>query len=131
MVQTRPVADNATVAFRGNRYSTPPGLRGVEVTLRHRLGSATVDVVSPAGTVLVSHRLAPWGAGTIVRTPEHHAALEQVVLSAFTTDRPCERKGNHPPGPDALAAATRLLGDHGREPVVDLAVYAQIAGGAS
>lgn len=93
---TRTVADNATVAFRGNRYSVPPGLLGVEVSLRHRLGTATVDVVSPAG-VLLSHRLAPEGAGTIVRTPEHHAALEQVVLSAFTTDPPCDRKGNHRP----------------------------------
>ena len=29
----RTVADNATVAFRGNRYSVPPGLWGVEAIL--------------------------------------------------------------------------------------------------
>jgi transposase len=126
----RTVAANATVAFRGNRYSVPPGLLGVDVELRHRLGTATVDIVSPAG-LLVSHRLAPDGAGMIVRTPEHHTALEQVVLSAFTTDPPCERKGNHPPGPDALAAAARLLGAAGRDVVVDLTRYEQIAGGTS
>lgn len=57
------VADNATVAFRGNRYSTPPGLAGVELTLRHRLGTETLEVHSPAGALLVSHRLAPAGAG--------------------------------------------------------------------
>ena len=127
----RGVAGNATVAFRGNRYSVPPGLGGVEVTLRHRLGTVTLDVVSPAGTLLVTHRLAPAGAGTIVRTPEHHTALEQVVLSAFTTDPPCDRKGNHPPDPEALAAAARLLGNAGRDVVVDLAAYEQIAAGAS
>jgi transposase len=124
----RTVADNATVAFRGNRYSVGPGLIGVDVTLRHRLGTTTVDIVSPAGGILASHRLAPAGSGQLVRTPAHHAALESVVLSAFTNDRPCQRKGNHPPGPAALAAAARLLGPGGRDVVVDLDVYADAAG---
>lgn len=126
---TRPVADNATVAFRGNRYSTPPGLLGAELTLRHRLGTATVDLIAPSGAVLVTHRLAPAGAGQLVRTPEHRTALEAVVLSAFTTASPCDRKGNHPPGPDALAAAARLLGAAGRDVVVDLTAYADATGG--
>jgi hypothetical protein len=65
---TRIVAANATVAFRGNRYSTPPGLTGYELTLRHRLNSGTVEVHSAAGTLLVTHRLAPAGAGAIART---------------------------------------------------------------
>lgn len=124
----RGVADNATVAFRGNRYSVAPGLIGVEVVVRHRVGTATVDIVSAAGTVLVTHRLAPPGAATIVRTPEHHSALERTVLSAFTTARPCDRKGNHPPGTDALAAAQRLRAGDAREPAVDLTVYAQATG---
>ena len=34
-----PVALDATVAFRGNRYSVPHGLAGASVTLRHRLGA--------------------------------------------------------------------------------------------
>jgi len=124
---TRTVADNATVAFRGNRYSAPPGLGGVELALRHRLGSGSVEVHSPAGALLVTHRLAPPGAGTIVRTPEHRAALEGVVLSAFSTERPCDRKANRPPGPEALAEAAKLLGDEGRAVVVDLGVYAELA----
>jgi transposase len=130
---TRVVADNATVAFRGNRYSTPPGLLGVEVTLRHRLGAATVDVVAPSGAVLVCHRLAPAGAGRIVRTAAHHAELESVVLSAFSTAAPCDRKGNHPPGPTARAEAARLAGAAGGdgEVTVDLGVYERIAGGVS
>jgi transposase len=128
---TRVVADNATVAFRGNRYSVPPGLVGVEVVLRHRLGTATVDVVAPSGVVLVCHRLAPPGAGSIVRTPEHHAQLESVVLSAFTTAPPCDRKGNHPPGPAAQAEAARLAGATDGEVTVDLSVYERIAGGVA
>lgn len=127
----RVVADNATVAFRGNRYSVPPGLSGVELALRHRLGSGRLEVHSPAAALLVTHRLAPPGAGTIVRTPEHQAALETVVLSAFTTERPCDRKSNRPPGPEALAEAAKLLGDEGNAVVVDLALYAQLAEGAS
>jgi hypothetical protein len=39
---TRIVAANATVAFGGNRYSTRPGLTGVELALRRRLNSGTV-----------------------------------------------------------------------------------------
>src|SRR6266498_846961 len=38
----RLVGTDATVAFRGNRYSVPPGLTGTQLTLRHRLGTATV-----------------------------------------------------------------------------------------
>jgi transposase len=128
---SRVVAANATVAFRGNRYSVPPGLADTTLLLRHRLGSATVEVVSPTGAVLVSHRLAPAGAGSIVRSVEHHTALEHAVLSAFSTDRPCDRKANRPPGPDAIAAAAALLGTEGQSVVVDLTVYAQLAEGAS
>jgi transposase len=104
---TRVVAANATVAFRGNRYSVPPGLSDVSVTLRHRLGSTTVEIHSPAGGLLAAHRLAPPGAGSIVRSIEHHAALERVVLSAFSTDRPCDRKSEP-------AARTRSVGRRSR-----------------
>ena len=128
---SRVVGANATVAFRGNRYSVPPGLTDLALSLRHRLGSATVEIYSPAGGLLAGHRLAPPGAGALVRSREHHDALEKVVLSAFTTARPCERKANRPPGPEALAAAAHLLGDEGRPVVVNLAGYAELAEGAS
>jgi transposase len=128
---TRVVAPNATVAFRGNRYAVPPGLTDTNVHLRHRLGSATVEICSAAGATLAAHRLAPAGAGSIVRSAEQHAALERVVLSAFSTDRPCDRKANRPPGPEALAAAATLLGGEGRPVVVDLAAYAVLVEGAS
>jgi transposase len=122
----RTVADNATVAFRGNRYSVPPGLTAVVLSVRHRLSSETLEVVSVSGAQLASHRLAPPGAGMLVRSIEHRAALESVVLSAFTTRRPCDTKANRPPGPEALKEAARLLGQEGCEPVVDLGRYAEI-----
>ena len=56
---SRVVADNASVAFLGNRYSVPPGLAGTTLVVRHRLSSPTIDVVAPSGAVLVTHRLAP------------------------------------------------------------------------
>ena len=126
IIVQRTVDVRASVAFRGNRYSVLPGLGGVEVELRHRLGTATVDVVSPAGVVIVTHRLAPPGAGQMVRTPQHRAALEAVVLSQFSTARPCDRKANKPPGQAALTERARLLGPAGNEPCVDLAAMADV-----
>jgi transposase len=120
------VDHQASVAFRGNRYSVPPGLAGVTMTLRHRLGTATVDVVSPAGMALVTHELAPPGAGAMVRTPGHREALEKVVLGQFTTARPCDRKANRPPGAAALAERAKLLGPAGAEPTVDLEQMAEV-----
>ena len=48
------------------------------------------------------------GAGALVRTDAHHSALEEVVLAAFTTARPCVRKANRPPGVGAQQAAAAL-----------------------
>ena len=125
------VGDNATIAFRGNRYSVPPGLSGVAVTARHRIGTGILEVLSPAGTLLAAHRLLPPGMGRLVRTPEHKAALEAVVLASFTTDKPCGRKGNYPPGPAAHAAAAKLLASLGPDVVVDLEAYARLVEAAS
>ena len=120
------VDDKASVAFRGNRYSLPPGMGGVELTLRHRLGTGTLEVFSPAGIELVSHRLAVSGAGQMVRTVEHRAALEAIVLSQFSTARPCDRKANKPPGQAALKERARLLGPVEKEPSVDLDEIAKV-----
>lgn len=124
---TRAVGANAAVAFRGNSYSVPPGLAGTQVECRHRLGTATLEICSASGVPLASHRLAPDGAGTLVRDAGHRAELERVVLSAFTTARPCERKGNHPPGEAARAEAAALLAGLGPDVTVDLADWAELA----
>jgi hypothetical protein len=118
-----PVAPDATVAFRGTRYSVPPVWIGAQLTVRHRLGSPTIEIAGPSGTPVAVHRRA---AGGLVRLPEDRAALERVVLCTFTTEPPCERKGNHPPGPAARTAATRLRHRDEREVVVDLARYAEL-----
>lgn len=76
-------------------------------------------------------RLAPDGAATIVRNPAHRAELERVVLSAFTTSPPCQRKGNHPPGAAARAEAARLLASLGGEVSIDLNRYAELAEAAA
>jgi hypothetical protein len=128
VIVPRIVGANAAVTFRGNSYSVPPGLAGTQVQCRHRLGATTVEIYSAAGARLAAHRLAPDGAGALVRTAEHRAELERVVLSAFTTDPPCQRKGNHhPPGEAARAEAARLLAGLGGEVTVDLGRYAELA----
>lgn len=122
-----PVAVDATVAFRSNRYSVPHGLAGSEVTLRHRLGGSELEIDAPSGLRLAVHELRPAGAGALVRDEGHRAGLEAAVLAAFSSARPCERKGHHPPGPEARAAAAALRGAETREVVVDLARYAELA----
>ena len=131
----RLVDDKASVAFRGNRYSVPPGLGGTELTLRHRLGTGSLEVFAPSGIELVSHRLARPGAGQTVRTEAHRAALVAVVLAQFSTKRPCDRKANKPPGEAAQAERARLArgsiggsvdGRSDSEPSVDLDAMAEI-----
>jgi len=121
-----PVDHRASVAFRGNRYSVMPGMQGMTVLLRHRLGTKALQVYSPSGRLVVTHELAPAGAGEIVRTPEHREALEKVVLGQFSTKRPCDRKENRPPSAAALAERAKLLGVAGAEPAVDLEEMARV-----
>jgi hypothetical protein len=50
--------------------------------------------------------------------------LENVVLAAFTTDRPCPTKQNRPPSGPALAIAAEIGGGGTPAgPVIDLSVY--------
>lgn len=131
----RVVSRSALVAFEGNHYSVPAGLAGErDVTVLARVGEQTLRIVSPAGTLVAKHRRAPAGAGQVVRSAEHAAGLEQAVLCAFTTHKPCARKQNRPPGQAALAAAAVLrgeqpptAGDDGGGVVIDLERYAQLA----
>ena len=124
----RRVGDSALVAFRGNLYGVHPGLVGTTVQVRHRVGTDSISIISPAGVIAAEYRLAPPGAGTIQRLPEVRRALESAVLAAFTTRPPCKRKENRPPSPEALAAAAKLasLSDH--EVTVDLRRYAELVG---
>ena len=80
-----------------------------------------------AGRRIARHRRALYGAGQIVRSPEHARALERAVLDAFTTRKACPRKPNRPPGERALAEAARLRGQDPGGVVVDLDQYARIA----
>lgn len=125
VVVVRTVAANALVSLWGNRYSVPPGLVGGHVQIRWRHGTDTITIHS-GGVIVAEHELASRGAQRTVRLPEHTAALENVVLGAFNTDRACRRKVNRPPSDVALAFAAELLGDRGAEPVIDLDVYRQV-----
>ena len=121
------VGPSALVPFEGNAYSVPPGLIGAAVTVRHRLGSAGIEIISAAGVLLASHARETPGGGYVVRDPAHQAALEHLVLAAFTTAAPCRRKANRPPGEEARAAAAKLLsGFEDDEVVVSLAAYQSI-----
>jgi transposase len=135
---TRTVRPQALVAFRGNRYSVPPELVGQAVTVSHRLGSTSLDISIPRGSgapvVLARHRRAADGAGVTVRTDDHVRALENAVLSAFTTAPPHRKKVRIPPGAAARAAAEQLLANHADRPtatssdvVIDLTTYAAAA----
>jgi len=118
------VGPSGLVAFEGNAYSVDPGLIGAEVTVRHRLGTAGVEIVSKAGILIASHHREVPGGGYVVRDPAHRVALEHEVLAAFSTEAPCRRKANRPPGEAARAEAAKLLsGFEDDEVVVSLAAY--------
>ncbi len=125
----RKVGDSSLVPFRGNSYSIFSGLEGEAVVVRHRLGTEVLEIVSPVGVILASHRLEPAGSGAIVRLPEHRVAQEAAVLAAFGTGRRCRRKVHRPPSADALAAAARIRPPLMKEVVVDLRAYAELTGG--
>jgi transposase len=118
------VGPSALVHFEGNTYSVPPGLIGAEVTVRHRLGAAGIEIISARGLLLASHHRETPGGGYCVRDPAHQAALEAEVLAAFSTDPPCRRKANRPPGTEARAEAHKLLKSlEDDEVVVSLTAY--------
>ena len=123
----RTVGRSALVNFEGNHYGVPVGFAGQVVTVRHRLGSGALEVVSAAGAVLAAHDRAAPGAGRVVRSAEQAAALERSVLSQFTSAAPCRAKANRPPSPAARAEAAKVLAArHDPGVVVDLAVYQAI-----
>ena len=124
-VLVRKVAANGLVSVWGNQYSVPPGVIRTEVSVRWRLGDPSFDVISASGRLVATHRKVPRGQGRVVRLPEHTAALEKVVLGAFTTARPPKPKPNRPPSQAARAIAADIGGGATQrgEPVIDLAVY--------
>jgi hypothetical protein len=99
------------------------------VTVRHRLGSGTIDVVTAAGTVLARHRREGDDAGAVIRDEGHVRALEKKVLAARGQEgRPCNRKERRPPSPEAMAAAGALHGQSApAAPVTDFAAWAAAA----
>lgn len=130
----RTVTNQALIAFRGNRYSVPPGHTDQRVLVRHRLGAITLDVLTATGVMLARHRREPDGLGAVVRAPEHVAALEKVVLANFADQPPCRRKHRRPPSPAALAQAEHIRATRagagsvaGEQVVLDFAAYAAAA----
>lgn len=126
VVEERTATRQALVDWRGNRYSIPPELAAGTVTVRHRLGADTIDITTISGTVIARHRLAEPGLGVTIRDTGHVTALEAIALAAAPPGRPHRRKERIPPGPDARAAAARLLGTPdttAASTVISLAAY--------
>jgi transposase len=77
---------------------------------------------------LARHRREPDGMGAIVRTDEHVAALEKVVLANFADQPPCRGKHRRPPSAAALAEADQIrragTSIAGEQVVLDFAAYA-------
>jgi transposase len=124
----RAVSASALVSFEGNRYSVPPGLAGQQVSVQVRVGEPALRIVSAAAVLVATHRRLPAGAGQLVRLPAHQVALEQAVLAAFTTRRPCARKPNRPPTAEALTLAAMHDGGAFDVEIPSLASYAELAG---
>ncbi len=134
LTETRAASRQALVAYRGNRYSVPPELAGATVTVTRPVGAGFLDITTSTGIVVARHRLAPDGAGAMVRDHGHVAALDAAAMAAAAAARgPHRRKERIPPGPAARAAADTLRGVAGQHPdsapVIDLAAYERAAHG--
>jgi len=131
LAAARKVSVQGLVDFRGNQYSVPPGMPGAEVSVRLRLGADVLHIATAAGVIIAAHRLAPAGAGRVVRDDGHVVALEKAVLSAFTDAGPCRHKTRRPPSQAARVEAARLQGLPSDDPaarvVIDMASYAAAA----
>jgi len=128
IVVERQASRSALVAFDGNSYSVPPGHAGRRVEIRARVGEPQLRILTLAGAGIATHPRALAGAGQIVRSVEHTAALEQAVLAAFTTRPACRKKVNRPPGNSALSELAALRGvERVDAPVISLERYAQLA----
>ena len=131
----RVVSAQALVSFEGNRYSVPPELTRAQVTVAHRLGATTIDIVTDGGVVIARHLRAAPGACATVRDCGHVLALNTAALAAFTDAAPHRRKVRIPPGAQARAAADvlRSRGTDAPSPetgqVTDLAQWADAARG--
>jgi transposase len=151
LVVARTVSAQALVAYAGNFYSVAPELARATVTVRVRLGAAHLQITTTGehttGVVLARHRLAPAGAGVMVRDHGHVLALQTAAMAAATSAAPHRAKVRIPPGPDAVAAAQTLRHNATRPTtntatdsesavaaacgavVIDLATYAAAAAG--
>ena len=129
----RRVSAQALVAFRGNRYSTPPELAHAAVNVTWRLGASTIDLVTSSGIVVARHGRAADGAGVTVRDHVHVTALDHAAMAAFNDAAPHRRKQRIPPGPAALAAAAAITGSAPKDcadgTVVELSAYVKAANG--
>ncbi|HET9518468.1 MAG TPA: hypothetical protein VFO77_12145 [Actinoplanes sp.] len=125
------VSAQGLVPFRGNFYSVPPGMVGARITIRHRLGTDTLRLVTASGAVVAQHRRELDGAGRTIRNNGHVIALEKRVLEQFTTAGRCDHKTRRPPSAAASAEAARLRGmpvtDPAARVVIDLSTYAAAA----
>lgn len=109
LTEARTASRQAMVSYRGNRYSVPPELAAANVTVSHPVGGQFLDIATTAGIVIARHRMAADGLGVMVRDSGHVIALDAAAMAAANTGRPHRRKERIPPGPDAKAAAARLL----------------------
>ncbi len=121
------VDDKASVAFRGNRYSVPPGMGGAELTLRHRLGTGSLEVYAPRAsnwcpTLSPKPVPVPWCAPRPTGRPSKRwcspSSPPRVPVTARPTSPPAK-----PPWPNGNAWSE----DAGTaEPSVDLEAMAEI-----
>jgi hypothetical protein len=131
LTESRVVSRQALVSYRGNQYSVPPELAGATVTVTRPVGGQVLDISTLAGIAVARHRLAPDGAGALVRDHGHVTALDAAAMkAAAAARRPHRRKERIPPGPQARTAAEVLRGpEQPPLPVIDLAAYERAAHG--
>ncbi|MDV9171030.1 IS21-like element helper ATPase IstB [Streptomyces sp. W16] len=88
----RAVSPQALVSFDGNLYSVPPGMPGVQVTVRHRLDEDYLHIVTAGRAVIARHRRAAPGSGLTVRDPGTSSPWNARSSPRSATGPPASRK---------------------------------------
>lgn len=127
----RQVSDQGLVDLRGNSYSIGPGRAATTVTVAHRLGTTTLDIITLRGVVAARHRRRLDSAGEVVRHDEHVAAMEATVWPRSPTGPRVGASCAARPHPPARAEADRLRAGGAPGPaeqvVIDFTRYAAAA----
>ncbi len=126
IIVERTVADNATVAFRGNHYSVPPGLSARSSKSATGCPPRPSRCTAPRGSSSPATSVWPTVWAPSSACPSTARRSSPPCSPPSPPSGPATARPTGPRAPRPSPRQTRLLGAEGRDVVVDLARYAEL-----